>query len=255
MILILAATDAEVRPWLQACAAASGTPALPRLRPGQLVEFDNADPSVALLCIGSEPSVVAAALQQLSTLEPRLVLHVGLAGGLRSGLGEGDVLMVTAVSAESYALGEGPLPEPRPLPDYLLNPLRSALAELPDRMAQGAVLTASSFSGSAQDKRLFGMDSPYLAYVPDASVVREACCDLGILYVGLRAVSHSEDHELTEAPGEGLGGRLRFGLRMLSNPGAALGAARGLRGTRRATAALARAIPAALEAIEVHGRA
>jgi nucleoside phosphorylase len=255
VILILAATDAEVRPWLQACAQTSGTPALPRIRPGQLTEFDNTDPAVALLCIGSGASAVTAAMQQLNTLEPRLVLHVGLAGGLRSGLGEGDVLMVTAVSAESFAPGEGPLPQPRPLPDYLLNPLRSALAELPDRMAQGAILTADSFIGSAQDKRLFGMDSPYLAYAPDASAVREACEDLGILYVGLRAVSHSEDQELTEAPGAGLGGRLRFGLRMLSNPGAALGAARGLRGTRRATAALGRAIPAALEAIEVHGRA
>jgi len=255
MILILTAADDEVRPWLEVCALDSGTEPHPRLTPGELVEFSNSTPPIALLCTGSGDVALAGALEQLGTIAPRIVLHVGLAGGLRSGLGEGDVLMVTAVSEGSLESSGGALPPARSLPDYLLNPLRSSLSELPDRMAQGAVLTTQQFTGGPLGKRSFGMRSPYLAYVPDASTVRAACEELGILYVGVRAVAQSEDRPLPEGPGTTLAGRVRFGLNLVRNPGSALDAVRGVRGTRRATAALSRAIPAALTAIEVHGRA
>lgn len=255
MILILAATDDEVRPWLEVCASDSGTEAHPRLTPGKLIEFSNAAPPVSLLCTGSGNAALADALGQLGTITPTIVLHVGLAGGLRSGLGAGDVLMVTAVSEGTFESSVGPLPPARALPDHLLNPLRSSLSELPDRMAQGAVLTVEHFAAGPRGKRALGMESPYLAYVADASAVREACEELGIQYVGLRAVTQSEDRLIPAGPDPSLGGRLRFGLRLVGSPGSVLGAVRGLMGTRRATAALSRAIPAALSAIAVHGRA
>ena len=255
VILILAASDDEVRPWLEVCASDSGCAPHPRLKPGQLIEFSNTAPSVALLCTGSEDTALASALEQLGTIAPSIVLHVGLAGGLRSGLGEGDVLMVTAVSEGTLEPGSSPLPPARALPDYLLSPLRSSLSELPDRMAQGAVLTAQRFADGPYGKRAFGMSSPYLAYVPDASAVREACEELGIPYVGVRAVARSEDRPVPAGPPPTFGGRLRFGLRLVRNPSSALDAVRGVRGTRRATATLSRAIPAALAAIEIHGHA
>jgi len=225
------------------------------LTPGQLIEFSNTTPPIGLLCTGSREAALAGALKQLSTIAPSIVLHVGLAGGLRSGLGAGDVLMVTAVSEGTLESPAGPLPPARALPDYLLNPLRTSLSELPDRMAQGAVLSAHHFGDDPGGKRKFGMLSPYLAYAPDASEVREACEELGILYVGVRAVAQSEDRPVPEVPNPTFSGRVRYGLQLARNPGSALEAMRGLRGARRATEALSRAIPAALAAIEVHARA
>jgi adenosylhomocysteine nucleosidase len=252
VILIIAATDLEVRPWLQVCAAESGTTPIPKLRPGQCVHFDNKDPAIALLCTGVGATATRKVLPTLADLQPRVVIHVGFAGGLRAGINAGDLVLVTAVAEEPYALGSGALPAPRALPDHILNPLRSRLAELPDRMAQGAILTCDRFVDRAEDKRALSKDSTYLACEMEAALVRASCDELGITYVGIRAISDAEDHDVPIPQGEGHRERLRCGLRILSSPQAAVSAARMYKGRRRAAAALGRAIPRALEVIEVH---
>ena len=256
MILIIAATDREVRPWLEICAEESGTATPEKLRAGTVLHLANRDPELAILCTGVGTEATTGSLVSIAELQPRLVLHVGLAGGLRAGINAGDIMMVTGVSPAVYEPGSGDPPPPRPLPDHILNPLRASLAELPDRMAQGPILTVSRFIDRAADKRSLGLASRYLACEMEAALVREAAESVGAVYVGLRGISDSEDHDIPAAPpGTSTRERLRFGLRMMTRPREVAAAARMLRGSHRATQALARAIPRALEAIEVFARA
>ncbi|MEE2830385.1 MAG: hypothetical protein VX498_14445 [Myxococcota bacterium] len=253
MLVLVAAADRELRPWLERRAERDGHRPLGQLKPGTIQQIPDTDDPIAVLCTGVGLESTRRALQLLEESHPRLVRHVGFAGGLRAGINAGDVLVVTAVSDQVHDPDSGkPPPPPRALPTHLVTPLRSSLAELPDRMAQGALLTVSRFIDSAQQKRQLGLDSGYLACEMEAALVREAAEALGATYAGIRGISDSEDRDVPPKP-PGLTGpdRLQRSLHYLRKPGSVLGAARMIRGSRRAAEALGRAIPRALDVLQV----
>jgi len=220
---------------------------LRRLPAGRVARPD--DRRLALLRTGIGLRKAAAAGAAIEELQPAVVLHIGFVGALRSGLGAGDLLLVTGTAPGCQAPG-APLPQPSPVDPALLDALLPPLARLPDRLSQGALLTVDRFVHRAEDKLALGREGPYLACEMEAAAVREAAERAGAAWAGLRAISDSSDHDLPPAM-KGPGGTFSPGpaLRWAVRPGAHRDLLRLLSGGRRAWLALERALPAAVEAL------
>ncbi len=180
-----------------------------------------------------------AAAAEIATRRPSLVLHVGIAGGLRGGLGMGDLVVVTATSNGVLAVDAGGALPPS-LPCGGGEELRTALALLPDRMAQGAILTVDRFVPDAATKEAIGRAGTYLACEMEAAPIAAAAAAAGAAYLGLRAISDPCD---TTVLGDLRSGRA---VRAAMSPVGALAGWRSVKGLRRALAALDRAVPVAL---------
>ncbi len=243
MLLVVVASHRE---WL-CCARALGIPIHLAGRSGPV----EARPGLALLRTGVGAETAQDAADRVRTLQPELLLHVGYAGALRAGLNPGDLVVVTGVSGAVQSLHDKASSSPPPAIDLdpkLTDLLRAELALLPDRLAQGRLLTVSQFVDRSQDKLRLGADRTYLACDMEASVLLAATRDTGAKYVGLRAISDSSHHQMP--PGlrdRGIGPVLAWA----GTPGqAALDTWHMLHGWRRASAALQRAVPAALAALQ-----
>ncbi len=228
MLLVVAALPSELR-------AFSGP--LPR---GRLVQRG----AVSVLRMGTGLARAREAARQIEALQPDAVLHVGLAGGLRGGLGMGDLVVVTAVSDGVLAVDEGGALPP-PLDVQGVERLREALARLPDRMAQGALLTVDRFVPESAAKEAIGRAGPYLACEMEAAPVAEAARRCGAAYVGLRAISDPCDVDVVPSLRSP-----RAMLRLARTPSAAVVGWRSAKGIRRANASLERAVPVAVAAVQ-----
>ncbi|MCO4770091.1 MAG: hypothetical protein KDA24_08690, partial [Deltaproteobacteria bacterium] len=128
------------------------------------------------------------AIAHLEARRPARVLQVGFAGGLRAGLTEGDLLLVTEV----FAAGE----VPPPVPSSDLDRLRGALARLPRRLAQGSLVTVPAFVHRPEDKRALAERHQAVACDMEGAWVALACADRGIPWCGVRAISDGVDQRL-----------------------------------------------------------
>jgi len=182
------------------------------------------------------------ALRAMRGEPPRHVLHVGFAGALRAGLVEGDLMLVTGV------VGAGQTQAPQPCAQ--VDVLRSALAQLPGRLAQGALLTVPSFVDRPEDKRALSERYQAAACDMEAHWVASVCADLGIPYSGLRSISDNSDRRLLP-PLRRANGRvgLRQFARGLASPATPWRATVMLHGMRRAKRSLATALPVAVDAL------
>ena len=186
----------------------------------------------------------------IERLRPSIVLHIGFVGALRAGLGAGDLLLVSGTSPDHHTPRSTTVPAPDPTEPELVEALRPALARLPDRLAQGAILTVDRFVHRAERKVELGAAGRYLACEMEASALRAAADRAGALYAAVRAVSDSSDHDMPP-PLRGDGGRLELGraVRWGLRPGAHRDLLRLLSGGRRAAQTLDRAVPVAVEAL------
>ena len=246
-VLVVAACAQELQAWRQRF----GYPAPSR---GRTLELG---PGLQVLLTGVGPSAAQKAAETLVAARPDIVLHVGFAGGLRPGLSAGDLVLVTGVSPTIVDLGPAAsdrpaLPEPIEVATAPLPLLRTRLAQLPRRFAQGPLLTVSRFADRSQQKLSLGQDSPYLACEMEAAPLREAAQRCGAQYVGLRAISDPADEDVVpslRSTGGVRGLAPKRILRWLARPKAALDVVRMVKGGRRARAALGEGIEAALEAL------
>jgi nucleoside phosphorylase len=242
MLLVVVASHRE---WIS-CAHAMGI-SLRRLGRGGAIE---AKPGLALLRtgVGWQPASEAAA--QICSLRPDMLLHVGYAGALRPGLNAGDLVLVTGVSREIRRLDEAAdastadVLEPDP---ELTARLRGSLSELPMHLAEGQLLTVSSFVDRSEDKLRLAGEGTYLACDMEASLILAAAREIGARYVGLRVISDSSHHEMPPSlRSRGLGKVLSWATK----PGdAALDTWHMLRGWNRASTGLEQVLPLAIEAL------
>ena len=220
-----------------------------RLKPGEAARVEGTRSMMLLRTgIGLDRAVAAGAV--IERLQPAIVLHVGFVGALRAGLGAGDLLLVTGTSPGHHEPDAAALPEPTPVQPGILEALRPPLARLPNRLAQGPLLTVDRFVHRAADKAALAAIGPYLACEMEASAVREAAGRAGARYAGVRAVSDSSDHDLPPPLRGGsqrieLARAVRWGLR----PGRHRDLLRLVSGARRAGRTLDQAIPAAVQAL------
>ena len=185
-----------------------------------------------------------AAAQQIAALRPAIVLHVGMAGGLRSGLAMGDLVVVTATSQDVLAVREGgALPPTQPA--HGVEALGTSLARLPQRMARGAILTVDRFVPDAATKEALGRAGPYLACEMEAALLATAAVACGARYVGLRAISDPCDVDVLPSMRSP---RAIFGF--AGRPNAVVTGWRSIKGFRRASVALELALPVALAAVQ-----
>jgi nucleoside phosphorylase len=236
-VILVAACDAE---W-SAVRAELGVSSVPPV--GQVVE---ARGDLGLLRLGVGLEAARASSAALIEAGPRVVVHVGFAGGLRTGVTAGGVLLVTAVSSGPFVVGSSDsAPAQEPLDAELIDRLRTMLARTPERLAQGALLTVDRFVDRADEKGALGRSTSYLACEMEACVVKAACDGVGARYIGVRSISDAE-HE--SVPPLTLRGAVRhralgrFG-RWAVRPQAALEAWNFVQGGRRARNALGRVIP------------
>lgn len=240
-LLVVAATTLEWRRWRRSLGPG-------RSPAGRIVRPD--DRRLALLRTGIGLRNAAASGPAIEQLRPAIVLHVGFVGALRAGLGAGDLLLVTGTSEGSRGPDSLALPAPTPVEPDLLDLLLPPVARLPDRLAQGPVLTVDRFVHRADHKRSLGRAGPYLACEMEASALREAADRAGAVYAGLRAVSDSSDHDMPPALRDEAGRFApRRGLAWALRPGSHRDLLRLFSGGRRAWAALDRALPVVVEAL------
>jgi nucleoside phosphorylase len=235
MILVVVASSRE---WLSS-ARALGLPLwhLPR---GEISRISS---DLALLRTGVGSLQAESAAVKLENLRPDIVLHVGYAGALRAGLNAGDLLTVTASSATLCDPDDQAcqIPAARPTDPHLSGTLRSALALLPGRMAQGGLLTVTRFIDRSEDKVRLGSDGAYVACDMEATAICSAAARCGARYVGLRAISDASHHQMP--PGVRDRG-LRAVLAWASNPArASLDSWHMVHGWSRASASIERALP------------
>jgi nucleoside phosphorylase len=183
---------------------------------------------------------------------PRIVVHIGFAGALRTGVTAGGLLLVTAVSKGVHAVDGPPAAAPAAveLDAELVGELRRTLAMLPDRLAQGALLTVDRLVDRASLKGELGRATSYLACDMEAAIVRQACEEAGVRYIGVRAISDAE-HEsvppmLLKSALRDVAALRRAG-RWALRAAAPLEAFNLFQGGRRARRGLARAIPLTLD--------
>jgi hypothetical protein len=143
---------------------------------------------------------------------------------------------------------------PIPLESAPVAALRSALARLPQRLAQGPLLTVDRFVDRAREKSRLGRSGLYLCCDMEAALIHAAAVDCGAVYAGVRVISDPADEDVVPAVRDGQGrpgfAALRRALAWGSRPlSASADVLRMLRGGRRARAALARAAPVALSAL------
>ncbi|GEM_PF-1581613 len=240
-VLLVAACDAE---WaaVRSELGVTSAPPVGRIVPGR--------GDLGLLRVGVGLDATRRSCAEIREARPAIVVHIGFAGGLRTGVTAGGVLLVTAVSADVFAVdGGGDAPAAEPLDAGLVDRLRAALAVLPDRLAQGPLLTVDRFVDRAAQKGALGRSTPYIACEMEACVVKAACDEAGARYLGVRAISDAEHESVPPLSLKGAlrsGGLARFG-RWAARPAAALEAYNFVQGGRRAKRALARAIPPSLE--------
>jgi len=171
---------------------------------------------------------------------PAAVLHVGFAGGLRAGLAEGDLLLVTEVlDAETGAR----------TPGASLDALRSELATLPLRLAQGSLLTVPRYLHLPADKRALRQQHEASACDMEAAPVASLCAELGIPYAGVRAISDSADRRGVRGLRDAAGWSPARFLKDLLSPATPYRAAVMLHGARRAERSLDAAVPAVLRVL------
>jgi nucleoside phosphorylase len=202
---------------------------------------------LAHIVLGVGPRAASHGARAIARLRPRIVLLLGFSGGLRPGVTAGTVVLGTGVS-ETVASPLAPLPPVRELPHA--ERLRSPLARLPLRFAQGALLTVPSFIDRAEDKLQLGRHGPYLACDMESAVVAAACRAIGVPLFVVRAVSDGADEDVPPAPLSGEGGRLRSLRRAVAwglQPGAPRDLWRLVRGGRRASRGLALVAPVVVE--------
>ena len=242
-VILVAACDAE---WaaVRRDLGVRTTPPMGQVVPGR--------GDLGLLRLGVGNAAARRSVAALREARPAVVVHVGFAGALRTGVTAGGLLLVTGVSDgvhEADRPGEE-APPSRELKSDLVDDLRSALAFLPDRLSQGHLLTVDRFVDRATLKGDLGRATTYLACEMEAAMVKTACDEVGSEYVGVRAISDAE-HE--SVPPVSLSGLRRGGPEVLRLARWALRAQAPLEawnfvlGTRRARAALGRAIPPTLE--------
>ena len=252
MLLIVTPSDTLLRPWLDLSSERSGGAPIPTLQPGDRYNFAGDSPRIVLFCVGHQAEGLSA-LRRLPDLhELQVLLQVGGATGLRAGTALGDLLMVTATSEFAAAPGTSELPPQRRLPDAILTPLRSRLAELQDRMAQGGLLSITEPVFEAQAKARLGSLGRYLAADLQACLLRDLAEEQGAVYAGVMSITDLVDHDGAASPTPGLRGRFAQGMTALRSPGELLKISRQLRGERRAAQAISRAVPAALGVLEPH---
>ena len=217
-----------------------------RLPMGEIVP---ARPGLALLRLGVGEEHARRSSEALSRARPDVVLHVGFAGGLRTGVTAGGLLLVTAVSRSMHRVGESALPAPDGLDPGAVDALRAKLALLPDRLAQGPLLTVDRFVDRAEDKGLLGRSGPYIACEMEAALVRDAVESAGGLYLGVRAISDAEHESVPPMSIRGALRRRKLGrlLRWAGSSRAPLEAFNFVQGARRARRTLSRAVPVALD--------
>ena len=203
-------------------------------------ELRAAPPGVPTLETGVGSARVERALDEIREL-PDHVLHVGYCGGLRAGLAEGDLLLVTEVFGTSDALP--------PVTPTAIDLLRSALSRLPYRLAQGALVTVPTFVHDPTEKRALAKRHQAVACDMESAVVARWCAERGVHWSGVRVVSDTADHPILPSLRGPDGIDLHRFLRGWSHPATPLRAARMLRGVRKADRALAVALPASLEAL------
>ncbi len=242
MILVVVASSRE---WL--CAAqALGLPRWHLARGG----ISQINRNLALLRTGVGWTRAREAASLIEELKPGTVLHAGYAGALRAGLNAGDLLAVTSISSQVVQPDQQVLeiPEPVPLDVTLSATLRSSLALLPGRLAQGGLLTVSRFIDRSADKRRLGADGRYVACDMEAALIHDAAVRCGARYAGLRVISDTSHHEMP--PGLREQG-LRAVLKWSSNPAqAAMDSWHMLHGWTRASDALRRSIPTVVESLQ-----
>lgn len=241
MLLVVAALDSELRA-VRLAAGAS------RLAAEGSVHIAG---DLALLRTGVGSARAERAAAAVTELRPDAILHLGMAGGLRAGLSGGDVMIVTGVSRGVLELGgQTDLPEVAPVDPRGVAALRTALAELPDRLAQGQLLTVDRFVFRSDDKTAIGRARTYLACEMEAWPLFAAAERLGVPYFGVRAISDPHDEQSPPMlRGDGASVALRRAASWASRPQAPLEAWRAVRGMRRASAALERAGPRAVEVL------
>ena len=237
VLLIVTPNDALLRPWLDLSSERSGVAPIPLLQPGDRYNFAGNSPRTSIFCLGHQSEGLEA-LRSLPDLhELQALLQVGGAAGLRAGTALGDLLMVTATSEFAAAPGTSELPPPRRIPDSILTPLRSRLAELQDRMAQGGLLSLTEPVFEAQAKAHLGSLGRYLAADLQASMLRDLAEEQGAAYAGVLSITDLVDHDAATVPAPGLRGRLSQGLTALRSPAEIVKIGRQLRGERRAAEA------------------
>ena len=203
-------------------------------------ELRAAPPGVPTLETGVGSARVERALDEIRDL-PDHVLHVGYCGGLRAGLAEGDLLLVTEVFGTSDARS--------PVTPTAIDLLRSALSRLPSRLAQGALVTVPAFVHDPAEKRALAERHQAVACDMESAIVARWCAERGVPWSGVRVVSDTADHPILPSVYGPNGIDLHRFLRGWSHPATPIRAARMLRGVRRADRTLAGALPVALEAL------
>lgn len=197
---------------------------------------------LAVLRTGVGRTRTETSLAALRGETPGHVLHVGFAGALRAGLVEGDLMLVTEVIGAGQSKGPYPCAE--------LDVLRSALALMPGRLAQGSLLTVPSFVDRPEDKRVLSERHHAAACDMEAHWVACMCAELGVPYSGLRAISDNSDRRLLP-PLRRPDGQVAFRqfARGLASPATPWRAAVMLHGMRRAERSLCAALPVAVAAL------
>lgn len=205
---------------------------------------------LALLRTGVGAAQAERAAPKIVALSPDIVLHAGYAGALRAGLNAGDLLTVTTLSAALFDPDDesSSIPAALPTDSSLSDSLRSVLALLPGRMAQGGLLTVSRFIDRSEDKLRLGAHGHYVACDMEATVIRSAADRCSASYVGLRAISDASHHEMPP----GLRDRgLRTVLSWARNPArASLDSWHMVHGWTRASASLERALPSVVRVLQ-----
>ncbi len=241
MLLVAAALDSELRA-VRVAAGAS------RLAGEGSIHVAG---DLALIRTGVGEARAERAAAAITEFRPTAVLHLGMAGGLRAGLSAGDVMIVTGVSQGVLRLDEQTdLPEVGAVDPEGVAALRRALAELPDRLAQGQLLTVDRFVHRADDKTAIGRARTYLACDMEAAPLFAAAERLGIPYFGVRAISDPHDEQMPPmVRGDGAGAAIRRAASWARRPQAPQEAWRAVRGMRRAASALDRAGPLSVEVL------
>jgi len=158
-----------------------------------LYRFEVKGVPVALMESGMGPRNAAAATGSLIELTaPDCLLNFGFAGGVRSGLAAGELVLAERVCyLEDGCLSEVPLPDTGL--SYLV---AEALAAAPFTLHRGTFVTAGSITSKTALAGLLGAGARHPVLEMETAALLRVAAEAGIPVVAVRGVSDAADEEL-----------------------------------------------------------
>ncbi len=156
-------------------------------------------PVTLVQCGIGRNNAIKATNYLLRSLKIKLLISSGIAGGMREGIGVGDLIMAENVSyskQSDFENGELQLESDFPCKKEVVQLAKQLSSDLELKLHYGNILTVDKVISQAKTKRKIGEQNSFLAVDMESAAIAEVAREKGIEFAAIRSISDDIEDDL-----------------------------------------------------------